>query len=45
MLVTDGDPDSAALVAWGTPHIGADRIMSVPRPPEQLAPILADLLS
>ena len=45
VLVTDGDPDSAALVAWGTPHIDADRITPVPRPPEQLAQILANLLS
>ena len=45
VLVTEGDADAAALEDWAASHLGQNRIHHVPRPPEQLAPVLGDLLA
>ena len=44
VLITDGDPDAEALDTWAKAMVGVDKIARVPRPPEQLVPVLSDLL-
>ncbi|MGI9485922.1 MAG: alpha/beta fold hydrolase [Geminicoccaceae bacterium] len=43
ILVYDSDPDADALMGWAEQTVGLERIERVPRPPEQLAPVLADM--
>jgi hypothetical protein len=45
VLLYDSDPDADALTGWAEKVVGSDRVERVPRPPEQLAPILARLVT
>ena len=45
ILIYDSDPDADALTDWAETAVGSGRVKKIPRPPEQLAPVLADMLT